>query len=128
MIFKRIWQNIVYRRLKKKYFEQKVPFYLSNYDLWIVSTDWGIEIGNLSYIVTEFLNSPIKENHKSTIGLLYHYKNKKIVDHEHCFEAIVSDLLDSPDNFTISEFYSEYSNQEIDFLESLKKKLLAVKS
>ena len=45
-----------------------------------------------------------------------------------CFEAIINDLLDSPDNFSISEFYSEYSNQDIVFLESLKKKLLAVKS
>lgn len=129
MIIKGIWQRILYKKLEKRFSKQKVPFYLNKYGgLWIVSTNWGVEIGDLSYIATEFLNSPIKKDHKIEIGLIYHFRNKKIVDHEHCFEAIINDLLDSPDNFSISEFYSEYSNQEIVFLELLKKKLLAVRS
>jgi len=61
MILKEMWQKIVYRRLEKKFSSQKVPFYLSDYDLWIVSTDRAVEMGNLNYIATEFLNSPIKK-------------------------------------------------------------------
>ncbi|MCC7667179.1 MULTISPECIES: hypothetical protein [Liquorilactobacillus] len=128
MILKEMWQRIVFRRLEKKFSSQKVPFYLSDYDLWIVSTDWAVEMGNLNYIATEFLNSPIKKVHKNTIGLLYHYKDGSIVDHEHCFEDIIADLINSPERFSIFDFYEEYSVQEIKFLDMLQKKLLIFRS
>lgn len=45
-------------------------------------------------------------------------------DHEHRFEDVFIALLDSPRDFSIKDFYSDYSKQEIELLESLQQKLI----
>lgn len=126
MFLRKFWDSIKNKRIEKKYVKQRTPFCLSD-NTWVVATDWGVEIGDVQYIVTEFINSSLKDSHKKSVGLVYHYKNEqsdKFSDHEHRFEDVLIALLDSPRDFSIKDFYSDYSKQEIELLESLQQKLI----
>lgn len=118
--FKGLYWTILDKNFQKKYKEQRVPIFLPKHGLWIVNTSHGVEyMASLSYVASEFLELPGS-------GLIYHYKDslKNLPDHEHTFEGILEHLIDDPKNFSINEFYEEYSEQEIGFLRSVKDKLL----
>lgn len=53
-------------------------------------------------------------------GVIYHYKQQNI-KHCHSFDEVIKALYDYPESFTIpDEFLSEYSNQELLFLNQVK--------
>lgn len=119
-----VWNSIKNQRIEKKYIRQRTPLCLSD-NTWVVATDWGVEIGDVQYIVTEFVNSAV--SHDNAVGLIYHYRNEQsdeFPNHEHRFEDVIIALLDSPRDFSIKDFYSDYSKQEIELLESLQQKLM----
>lgn len=66
------------------------------------------------------------------IGMIYHYKanfynyeNKKyenIISHCHSFDELINELYRYPESFEIpNEYLDEYSNQELNYIKSIKK-------
>lgn len=115
------------KKLAKKYRHQKRPLYIPKYDLYVLATDRSFETGDAMYIASEFVNLSTEGIRHDPISVMYHYNNEfypDYPDHEHSFDAIVADLIDMPVGFSVQKFSKEYSQQEISFLNELKKKLL----
>lgn len=103
----------------ENHYEGKVPTptYLEDYDLWVVDTEQGLEYGFLEYILCEFAHE----------GVYYNFHNKNYPDndhpdHQHTFSGVLETLVDNPSDFSIDRFESQYSRQEIDYIEAIKRK------
>ena len=100
------------------FFMGKEPYYDLTNRVWKLDTELGIEEGDAIYIASEYVKG----------GLIYpfhdEYPDKETVySHVHDFLSVVEFLLRQPQYFSIVGFEEYYSQQEIELLDELKKKL-----
>lgn len=112
-IAKNYLNRIPDKKIERQFAGQKTPLYLELYDMWVVDTEHGVEYGDIDYIMNEFTRS----------GVNYHFTkwNPRIEqpDHEHSFSAVLSTIVDDPENFSYKSFEKEYSEQEIKHIEAI---------
>ena len=103
-------------KLSKKYIGQKTPIFQN--ECWFVDTDHGVEYGDMMYVFSEFTKS----------GLIYHYRTSTGIDHEHSFEGVMHGLFEDVEEFSIDGYEDEYSNQEKQYLNTIKERLIELSS
>ena len=97
--------------LEQKYLGNCLPVYDPESGNWCVQTGHGFEYGPLDYVAAEF----------SGAGLIYHFRRNGQEDHVHGFEAVLACLLDAEGNLEPVTDYGEYSQQELDMIEGIKR-------
>lgn len=97
--------------LEQKYLGSYLPVYDPESGNWCVQTGHSFEYGPLDYVAAEF----------SGTGLIYHFRRNGQEDHVHSFEEILACLLDARGDLGPVTDYGEYSKQELDMIESIKK-------
>lgn len=102
--------NEEYRKTYRPYYDQEEK-------CWKVSfPDRDTEEGGLTYVASEYART----------GLYFPYKTIYALDghgHDHTFEGVMEALLDDPVNFSIQGYESSYSQQEIEMLDAIQRKL-----
>ena len=105
--------NEIYKCSYSPYFDRKEK-------IWKVDfPDRPSEEGDLLYVAGEYIYSCLyfPYNDSSTKGQDY-------CGHSHYFEGVIEALLGDPSGFTIEGFEEYYSEQELEFLSSIQKRLL----
>ena len=96
----------------------KEPYYDAINRVWKLDTELGIEEGDAIYIASEYVKGaliyPFHDEHPDEAT--FH-------SHVHDFASVVEFLLRQPQYFSIVGFEEYYSQQEIELLDELKKKL-----
>lgn len=97
-----------------------IPTRFGESDTWVVKTKSQIEIGNLDYIASEFVEG----------GIIYRFHNYNKSgkeghhNHGHSITAVLDAIIYNPKGFSIEGFENDYSQQERDFLNAFRNKLL----
>lgn len=95
----------------------KMPYYLYDSEEYILNKDDDTtETGDANYIASEYIRD----------GLIYHFRVKGSVDHEHSFSGVIDDILlasMSTSDINIFGFEDEYSKQEKIMLNKLLEKI-----
>lgn len=97
-----------------------IPYYDRGRRRWRVEfPNRSPEEGDLLYVASEY----------AWCGLYFPYNTTQTMDkeysgHSHSFQGVIHSLLDDPDGFTIEGFEEYYSKQELEFLDTLQRKLL----
>ena len=93
------------------------PYYDRKDKCWRVSVpDRDAEVGDLLYVAGEY----------ALKCLYFPYHTTKAVDgygHAHDFEGVLGALLNDPEEFSIQGYEEYYSEQEIEMLGAIQKKL-----
>lgn len=95
-----------------------LPASIPNSDLWYVDLGNRIEIGSLEYVASEYCG----------YGLVFDYEDGIADDgdaHQHKFCAVLQEVLQNPEGFSIQGHEECYSAQEREFLRRLQQKVLA---
>lgn len=118
------------KSLKKKYGKYNIPIKKGN-TWYYVDKNLDIALSNDESLMYQF-------EQYANVGFHFHYeygkfknvskskiKEFKDLTHSHDFYYLLDDLYDFPETFTIPKSsLKEYSKQEIDYIETLRKKLL----
>lgn len=94
------------------------PYYNKKLRCWCLKTEYGEEIGDASYIASEFIKD----------GVIYPFhteppETEQQHNHEHGFDAVLEYVLRCPKYFSIEGFEEYYSMQEQRILEKLWEKM-----
>lgn len=134
---RRLWAAHAERRFERKYEGVMRPVnvakkYLRD-ELWVVDTPFqqkwrqedstgsfgshGPEIGDIIWVMSEFSES----------GLYFPFWNSRSrkdhhQEHAHSFAEVLNFLADDPAGFSVDEFKSFYSEQELEFLAAVKRR------
>lgn len=88
-------------------------------DIWSVETAHGIESStDVNYIASEFAG----------VGLIYHYMYNGEMEHDHSFDGILEEVLRKPKYIELVTEFGEYSQQQIQMVEGIKKAVAFVQS
>lgn len=88
-------------------------------DIWSVETAHGIESStDVNYIASEFAG----------VGLIYHYMYNGEMEHTHGFDGILEEVLRKPKYIELVTEFGEYSQQQIQMVEGIKKAVAFVQS
>lgn len=88
-------------------------------DIWRVETAHGIESStDVNYIASEFAG----------VGLIYHYMYNGEMEHTHGFDGILEEVLRKPKYIELVTEFGEYSQQQIQMVEGIKKAVAFVQS
>lgn len=79
---------------------------------------YGFESGDVEYIAAEF----------SGTGLIYHFMYNDRMDHVHGFDGVLAAVLQDPEHVDIVTDYGEYSEQEIQMVQGIKRAVAFVQS
>ena len=96
------------------------PYYDESTNTWRVDfPDRDSEFGDLLYVTCEYVQSSLfyPFHTSATIG-------KKYSGHGHSFESVIQALIEDPSGFTIHGFETYYSQQELDLLWLIQRRLL----
>ena len=80
--------------------------------------EYGFESGDANYIAAEF----------SGTGLIYHFMHNGKMDHVHGFDGVLAMVLQDPEHVDIVTDYGEYSEQEIQMVQGIKRAVAFVQS
>ena len=105
-------------KLEQRYLDEYIPVYDEDADCWCVQTGHGFEKGNIDYVAAKF----------SGTGLIYHFVENGKEDHVHGFEAVLERIIANPEGIEIESGYSEYSENELQFAQSVKQAVSFVKT
>ena len=103
---------------KKAYLEDYIPVQDEVTGNWCVQMGYGLESGDVEYIASEF----------SGTGLIYHFMYNGEIDHVHGFDGVLAAVLKDPEHVDIVTQHGEYSEQEIQMIEGVKRAAKFVKS
>lgn len=79
---------------------------------------YGFESGDVEYIAAEF----------SGTGLIYHFMHNGEMNHANGFESVLVEFLQDPEHVDIVTDYGEYSEQEIQMVQGIKRAVAFVQS
>lgn len=103
--------------------DPRYPHFIQGYDIGLAQYSVRVNAadgepvdttGSLLYVAEEFANS----------GLDYCFAVSGMEDHAHCFDRVIHELLRDPKTFSIEGFEEDYSKQEIEMLEAVRKRAL----
>lgn len=107
--------------LKLRQFKgQKTPLYVPREKKWVVDTDHGVESGDLYWVAAAFAASTLSYRFATLIA------GQQQCEQEHSFEAVVQALLGDVDHFSIKGYETDYSQQELAFLQAIQTKAVAI--
>lgn len=128
----RWWDDYAYRKFEHRYEGVMRPLYVAKKDLWVVDTpfkqeprqenlsapvDSGPEVGNIDWVLSEF----------STSGLYFPFwdtrsREKHYHEHAHTFSEVLTFLARDPAGFSVDDFKTSYSEQELEFIAAVKRR------
>lgn len=97
--------------LEQRYLDKYIPVQDEATGNWCVQMGYGFESGDVEYIAAEF----------SGTGLIYHFMNNGKMDHVHGFDGVLAAVLQDPEHVDIVMDYGEYSEQEIQMVQGIKR-------
>lgn len=103
---------------EQRHINEYIPVYDENADCWCVQTGHGFEKGDIDYVAAEF----------SGTGLIYHFVENGKEDHVHSFGAVLERIIANPEGIEIESGHSEYSENELQFAQSVKQAVPFVKT
>ena len=104
--------------LEQRYLDKYIPVQDDASGLWCVQMEYGFESGDANYIAAEF----------SGTGLIYHFMHNGKMDHVHGFDGVLAMVLQDPEHVDIVTDYGEYSEQEIQMVQGIKRAVAFVQS
>lgn len=104
--------------LGQRHLGEYIPVYDAEADCWCVKTGHGFEYGSLDYVAAEFSGS----------GLIYHFIENGREDHVHTFEAVLERIFANPERIRLKTEYGEYSEIELQFVQSIRQAVSFVKT
>lgn len=103
---------------EQRHIDEYIPVYDENTDCWCVQTRHGFEKGDIDYVAAEF----------SGTGLIYHFVENGKENHVHGFGAVLERIIANPEGIEIETGYNEYSENELQFAQSVKQAVYFVKT
>ena len=97
--------------LEQRYLGNYIPVQDEDTGNWCVQMGYGFESGDVGYIAAEF----------SGKGLIYHFMYDGEMDHVHSFDDVLAIVLQDTEHVDIVTDYGEYSEQEIQMVEGIKR-------
>lgn len=104
--------------LEQRHLGEYIPVYDGETDCWCVQTGHGFEYGSLDYVAAEFSGS----------GLIYHFTENGKENHVHTFEAVLERIFANPEGIRLKTEYGEYSETELQFVQSIRQAVSFVKT
>ena len=98
--------------------KRAIPHYNEAKGCFEVRTEYGLEQGDIEYIVAEYTH----------MGCIYRFKSgmepdERFYDHEHTFARVLEAVLKYRTDFSIEGFEYDYSAQERRVIERFKERL-----